>query len=49
MQFFILFTGVMVFVFYLFTQPPIFFNRPVLERLASSSHSAELGGAREPL
>jgi solute:Na+ symporter, SSS family len=42
MQFIILFTGVMVFVFYLFTQPPIFFNRPVLDRLEQSPHAAEL-------
>lgn len=42
MQLFILFIGVMLFVFYLFTKPPIFFNRPVLERLENSTHSAEL-------
>ena len=33
MQFVILFIGVMVFVFYLFTQPPLFFNRAELERV----------------
>ena len=42
MQCMILFCGVMVFVFYLFTQPPIFFNTPVLERVAASEHGAEL-------
>jgi SSS family transporter len=34
MQFFILFTGVMVFVFYQFEKPPLFFNQPALERAA---------------
>jgi Na+/proline symporter len=42
MQFVILFVGVMVFVFYLFTRPPIFFNTPALERVASSAHAPEL-------
>lgn len=31
MQFFILLLGVMIFVFYLFQQPPIYFNRAALE------------------
>ena len=35
MQFFILFTGVMVFVFYQFEKPPLFFNQPALERAAA--------------
>ena len=42
MQFVILFTGVMVFVFYLFTQPPIFFNAPTLARVAASEHAPAL-------
>jgi SSS family solute:Na+ symporter len=42
MQFVILFTGVMVFVFYVFTQPPIFFNGPALARVAASTHAPEL-------
>jgi Na+/proline symporter len=42
MQFVILFTGVMVFVFYLFTPPPIFFNAPTLARVARSEHAPEL-------
>jgi solute:Na+ symporter, SSS family len=42
MQFVILFTGMMVFVFYLFTQPPIHFNAPNLERVARGPHAAEL-------
>lgn len=35
MQFLVLFTGVMVFVFYLFVQPPIHFNKSNLTRLQS--------------
>jgi Na+/proline symporter len=42
MQFVILFTGVMVFVFYLFTPPPIFFNAPTLARVAASEHGPAL-------
>ena len=42
MQFVILFIGVMVFVFYLFVRPPIFFNAPTLERVAKSPHAQEL-------
>lgn len=42
MQFLILFIGVMVFVFYQFTQPPIFFNTPALERMAQTAHAGEL-------
>jgi SSS family solute:Na+ symporter len=36
MQFFILFIGAMVFVFYLFIQPPLLFQRPELERIGRS-------------
>ena len=43
MQFLILFIGVMVFVFYLFTPPPLFFNEPELERVRRPApHAAEL-------
>ena len=42
MQFVILLIGVLVFVFYLFTPPPLFFNTPALERVARSEHRAEL-------
>jgi Na+/proline symporter len=43
MQFVILFIGVTVFVFYLFNQPPVFFNAPTWARVAaSSSHAGEL-------
>jgi len=36
MQFFILFVGVMVFVFYQFERPPLFFNGPAWERLVAT-------------
>ena len=42
MQFVILFIGVMVFVFYLFVRPPIFFNAPALNRVATGPHANEL-------
>ena len=42
MQFVILLTGIMVFVFYLFVRPPIFFNTPALEKVAAGPHAAEL-------
>lgn len=40
MQFLILFIGVMVFVFYLFVQPPMFFNTPALDRVAQQAEYA---------
>jgi Na+/proline symporter len=36
MQFLILFTGVMVFVFYLFVRPPVHFDAPTLEELRAA-------------
>jgi hypothetical protein len=42
MQLFILLTGVLVFVFYLYVKPPIFFNQVALERLAQTEHAGEL-------
>ena len=42
MQLVILMSGVMVFVFYLFTQPPIFFNKPALEKARASDHAPQL-------
>jgi Na+/proline symporter len=42
MQFVILFIGVMVFVFYLFVRPPIFFNAPTLDRVSAGPHASEL-------
>lgn len=41
MQFLILFTGVMVFVFYVFTRPPIHFDRPTMARV-EVHHAAEV-------
>jgi Na+/proline symporter len=35
MQFLVLFIGVMVFVFYVFTRPPVHFDRPTLEQTAA--------------
>ena len=42
MQFLILLVGVMVFVFYLFHPPPLFFNAAELKRVAQTPHAAEL-------
>ncbi len=47
MQFVILFTGVMVFVFFLFVKPPIFFNTPVLDKVANGPHAPELAVLEE--
>ena len=41
MQFFILFVGAMVFVFYQFTAPPVFFNPVQTETMRQSSYSEE--------
>src|SRR6516165_5339577 len=37
MQFFILFIGAMVFVFHLFVQPPVLFERAAMERIQTAS------------
>lgn len=42
MQFAILYIGVLVFVFYLFVKPPIFFNTPALRSLQNTPHAAQL-------
>ncbi len=42
MQFFILFTGVMVFIFFQFEKPPIFFNQPAYQRAAQSEQAGKL-------
>ncbi|MFT6850935.1 MAG: SSS family solute:Na+ symporter [Sphingobacteriales bacterium] len=42
MQFFILLTGVMVFVFYQFNQAPIFFNEAEKEKVVQSEYAPEL-------
>ncbi len=41
MQFFILFVGAMVFVFYLFEQPPLLFQKIAMEQIQSPALSAE--------
>jgi SSS family transporter len=43
MQFFILFIGAMVFVFYLFIQPPLLFEKSELERIQASSNYQPVG------
>lgn len=42
MQFIILFIGVMVFVFYQFVQPPVFFNKVEKEKLYESPYADQL-------
>ncbi|WP_020571300.1 sodium:solute symporter [Neolewinella persica] len=42
MQFLVLFIGIMVFVFFLFTPPPIHFNTANLEKVRSSEYATEL-------
>ena len=49
MQFVILLIGVLVFVFYLFTQPPIFFNAPALAAGGADRARRRVAGAAEPL
>lgn len=45
MQFLILFIGVMTFVFYLFVQPPVFFNQVEVENVRNSPYASELEAA----
>lgn len=42
MQFFILFTGVLVFVFYLYVQPPVFFNKTAIENIRGTEYNEKL-------
>ncbi|MCB9639165.1 MAG: sodium:solute symporter [Myxococcales bacterium] len=42
MQFIILYIGVLVFVFYLFHKPPIFFNTPALQALKKTQNAGKL-------
>ena len=44
MQFFILFTGVMVFVFFQFEKPPMFFNQPAYQLAAQGEPRSALAG-----
>ena len=47
MQFLILLTGVLVYVFYLFIQPPIFFNNEEVVKIQNSQYSAEFKSLNE--
>ena len=47
MQALILFIGVLVFVFYVFVQPPIFFNAPTLAAAKASSKGAQISALEE--
>lgn len=47
MQFLILFIGVMVFVFYVFVQPPVFFNTPAREAAHRTALAPELERVEE--
>ncbi|MBA3899444.1 MAG: sodium:solute symporter [Bacteroidetes bacterium] len=42
MQFFILFIGLMVFVFYQFEQPPIFFNEPDIQKARETTFAPDI-------
>jgi len=44
MQFFILFVGILVFVFYQFTAPPLFFNSSLRTRVQATAQAEELAG-----
>lgn len=47
MQLFILFTGVLVFIFYLYEKPPVFFNEVAVERLSENGYTQEVQGIQE--
>ncbi|MEL7369321.1 MAG: sodium:solute symporter, partial [Myxococcota bacterium] len=47
MQALILFIGVLVFVFYVFVQPPIFFNQPTLEAVRASDRGPEVAALEQ--
>jgi hypothetical protein len=47
MQFFILFLGTMVFAFYQFTEPPLFFNRVQTDRMESGPDAAAWSALEE--
>src|ERR1051326_5798467 len=42
MQFFILLLGAIVFMFYQFEKPPVFFNEPAYQRAMESGHAPQL-------
>ncbi len=49
MQFFILLTGVMVFIFFQFEKPPLYFNQPAYQRATQSEAGRQAGRAPDPL
>ena len=49
MQFFILLTGVMVFIFFQFEQPPMFFNQPAYQRATQTAQASKLAALQKPL
>ena len=49
MQFFILLTGVMVFIFFQFEKPPLFFNQPALPTGGAKRAGWQAGRAADPL
>ena len=42
MQAFILFIGILVFVFFLFERPPVFFNQPVLDQVYATQYGDDM-------
>jgi solute:Na+ symporter, SSS family len=47
MQFLILLLGAMVFLFYQFEKPPIYFNQPAYQRAVASGYGPQLNGLQE--
>ncbi|MDX2302139.1 MAG: sodium:solute symporter [Microscillaceae bacterium] len=47
MQFSILFIGAMLFVFYQFEQPPLFFNEPEIAKIKQSEYAAQYQGLEQ--
>ena len=45
MQFFILLTGVMVFIFFQFEKPPLYFNQPAYQRATQTEQAGKLAVA----
>lgn len=47
MQFFILFVGVLVFMFYQFYEPPVYFNQPSLDKVEDSRYADSLANLKK--
>ena len=47
MQLFILFTGVLVFIFYLYVKPPVFFNQTAIDGLKESEYKEDIEALEE--